>query len=390
MTAPNHKSLCPRQHRAALTVSLALALHLPGLLQAAILGPYSPDANTLHLWHLDEADAPVVDSGLNRLDLTALVNGATLNNASFTGFGSALSTYDGGPTATTAGGKDACLAALPLASGSADNVNIALADPVTAAFTFEAIVRIDFDPTLNYGTVANGGNGRNAQMMILAGEDESNPGRVFQFRIDPIGTVSGNTEVLLKWNNLNLGSTQPIGIPIPTTGPDAIAMNNWYHVAVTYNGLPGTPDNLKLYWTLLDPSRTAANLIASTNMTNNLPAASTDFSIGNTARSTPNVNFVGLIDEVRISSIERSPNDMVFGAPLRLQSALLGANQLVLTASGGVAGGTGYVLESTDVALPLNSWTPIATNVFDSRGNFTVTNQIAPGTPQRFFILQLP
>jgi hypothetical protein len=64
---------------------------------------------------------------------------------------------------------------------------------------------------------------------------------------------------------------------------------------------------------------------------------------------------------------------------------------LVLSATNGVAGGTYYVLTSTNLATPFNQWTPIATNVLSSGGNFmmTVTNAAMINAPSpQFFILQ--
>jgi autotransporter-associated beta strand protein len=312
---PSHPCVCPLR-RVALFLGLTLCL-AGSSLHAVIVAPYSVDADTLHLWHFDETATPVINYAPNGTNLTALGNGATLGNASFPGFGTALSTYDGGPDGIAATDRDAYLSARTLANSTADNVSMSLADPETGAFTFEAIVYIDFDPTLNYGSAANGGNGRAVQMMILTGEDEVNAGRVFQFRLEPIGTLSPfNSEVMLKFNNLNGGSsTQPRGVPVPITGADAIAMNRWYHVAVTYNGLEGTPDGLKFYWTLMDPSRTEANLIGVSDLSTDLPTSATDFCIGNTGRNPPNANFAGLIDEVRISKVARPAEAMVFGTP---------------------------------------------------------------------------
>ena len=80
--------------------------------QAAIVGPYTADGNTLHLWHMDAGAVPVPDAvASGAVNLATLANGATLGNASFTGFTSALNTLDGGQGATAAGNKDAYLAA---------------------------------------------------------------------------------------------------------------------------------------------------------------------------------------------------------------------------------------------------------------------------------------
>jgi len=67
----------------------------------------------------------------------------------------------------------------------------------------------------------------------------------------------------------------------------------------------------------------------------------------------------------------------------------VGANGLVMSGSGGAVGGNYYVLVSTNLALPLNLWTPIATNQFDSNGNFDFTNTPGTNTPQDFYLLQL-
>lgn len=40
---------------------IALALLCPSLASAVITGAYTSDANTLHLWHLDESVTPAVD-----------------------------------------------------------------------------------------------------------------------------------------------------------------------------------------------------------------------------------------------------------------------------------------------------------------------------------------
>ena len=88
---------------------------------------------------------------------------------------------------------------------------------------------------------------------------------------------------------------------------------------MTYNGSPSTANNIKFYWTLLDPSRTAASQIAITSATtsftglNPLSTVSTPFMVGNDGRNR-NSNFLGLLDEVRISKIERTSVQMAFTA----------------------------------------------------------------------------
>ncbi len=66
-----------------------------------------------------------------------------------------------------------------------------------------------------------------------------------------------------------------------------------------------------------------------------------------------------------------------------------GAN-LVLDATNGQSGQTYYVLTSTNVALPLNQWLPVTTNILSASGNFTITisNTVTPAVPQQFYILK--
>ena len=68
----------------------------------------------------------------------------------------------------------------------------------------------------------------------------------------------------------------------------------------------------------------------------------------------------------------------------------LTAGQLLMRGSGGVTNGTYYILASTNLALPTAAWTRIATNQFDSNGNFSFTNTINLLTPREYFLLQLP
>jgi len=93
-------------------------------------------------------------------------------------------------------------------------------------------------------------------------------------------------------------------------------------------------------------------------------------------------NPPGLIQLLVQSSAPPSPP--IFG------SISATANGLVMSGTGGTTNGTFYVLVSTNVALPLNQWTSVATNLFDGSGHFIFTNAINPNSPQAFYLLQLP
>jgi hypothetical protein len=61
-----------------------------------------------------------------------------------------------------------------------------------------------------------------------------------------------------------------------------------------------------------------------------------------------------------------------------------------LSGSGGTTNGTYYLLASTNIALPLNRWSRVATNHFDAKGNFIFTNAFGTNSPQSFYRLQMP
>ena len=51
--------------------------------------------------------------------------------------------------------------------------------------------------------------------------------------------------------------------------------------------------------------------------------------------------------------------------------------------------GTVYLLTSTNVAAPINTWTPIWTNVLSGSGSFTtnLSNAVNPVVNQQFYLL---
>jgi hypothetical protein len=62
---------------------------------------------------------------------------------------------------------------------------------------------------------------------------------------------------------------------------------------------------------------------------------------------------------------------------------------LILQGTNGAVGGTYSILESTNVALPLASWTTNQTGTFNGSGTFS--NAIPLGSdPQRFFNIKQP
>jgi hypothetical protein len=319
----------------------------------AISGPYAVDANTLQLWHLDEAASATsaANAVAGGLTMQGVLNGATLGNASFPGFGTSLDVSAGSDSLVsndnprvTMPPHRAVLAGAPVLStmnGGADlvddaidDVDLTYADPTTGAFTFEAIVKFDADydplqPFRNVGPTPEFDNPGSYAMEILTGEgDVGTDGRPFQFRVVQVGiTAAGDAaSPKLEFHNIAFQTGNQLYGVIPTTGPHAINNTDWFHVAVAYNGVDFEAENLKFYWSRLDPSVTQANQLATVDATG-APAVTWmtdlfqtphDFAIGGETRNNgtgfgEGENFYGQIDEVRISSVARGPDQFLFG-----------------------------------------------------------------------------
>jgi hypothetical protein len=73
--------------------------------------------------------------------------------------------------------------------------------------------------------------------------------------------------------------------------------------------------------------------------------------------------------------------------------SLVGGTNVTISATNGQAGGTYYLLGSTNLATPIRQWLPVATNVIQTNGGtangftFTGTNVIQLNNPQQFYIL---
>jgi hypothetical protein len=241
--------------------------------QATVIGPYTADANTLHLWHMDEsgtgpaAPAAGVTGSFN---LTA-ANGATLGSPGYAGFGTAG--YTGAGSDDGFNHASTSLASVTGAGG---------------AFTYEALINTANITTAQFiATMENGGSGSQ---------------RPFQFRF-------GNG--ILSFLNIPHG-IETLSVPIPITGAHAFVPNEWFHVAVTYNGNANTSDNFKFFWTRVADQFEEANQIFSGNMTADLSGNNSVFGIGNEYRGAAEFPILGFVDEVRVSGIARSADDFIF------------------------------------------------------------------------------
>lgn len=110
------------------------------------------------------------------------------------------------------------------------------------------------------------------------------------------------------------------------------------------------------------------------------PYVTTDLWSGATSLVTNLFNVSLNEKQARLFSLSVSPP--VIG------SLKISAGNLILAGSNGVAGGTYFVLTSTNLAMPVSAWTPISTNSFDMHGDFNNTSSVAASASQSFYILK--
>jgi len=326
-----NKSLKPILSVALRRLALLLTAILTPLLgfvpvsaHANIVGPYTADANTLFLFHFDEPAGSSVTAnvglkGGNCITATNIIANPglalpptstnMLGKPSYPGFGNCVSTtntvdpalyptivglvgYDGNNNGVFNADINGTASADGLLMTNLNIGNTLVAPTGNSPFTIEALVNC----ATNIGGSIN--------QEILCTDNANGTQRGFQFRI--------NNNAQLEFNFIGAPTSGSKTAVIPTTGPHAYSSNAWFHVAVTYDGT-----NLLLYWTKLDPSSTACNQIGGPFAWNSTTNGRTfaPLIIGNENRGASTENFKGLIDEVRISSVCRSPSQMMFVSP---------------------------------------------------------------------------
>jgi hypothetical protein len=388
------QNILPRITTLCLSLVIGVMAWAPAS-RAAVFGPYTVDNNTLHLWHLDETTGIpyITNNGTSSAQFGSVTNGVffdavtgnpqtspiDLTNtpglvsqpisagfppSNFAQPGAPAWVGTNGDTIVSFGYADQTTnfsCALPsyswpspLSAAAAYTCPTNLSDYIntnTGAFTFEALI----EPLVNPLTA-----GKN--MEIFCG-DSGFAQRAWQFRI----TAAGKLEFNLNLNVSAAGVFHDVVVSLPSTGSNAVAAGNWYHVAVTYTGdTPtngDTPKRLKLYWTYLDMARTNADVLYTTNLTygftNTVLAVP---AIGGSGRGSVINNvgnsegFIGKIDEVRVSSVCRKSTEMIFDTNTAVVPVNIGitpsqTNQLV------AYGQTLQITASEGGSLPItNQW----------------------------------
>lgn len=262
------------------------------------ISPYATDPNTIHLYHFDEAVGTTVGANLGSagntiiafdgspLESPAMVDTGILGSAGFTGFGNSADIYETDKGLGFDGNGDTNLQRDPTSQD--DFIGNASFLGANGAFTVEAMIN------LADGLVIS------SEREIMSMDSTAVP-RSFYFRISNVGGVGA-----IRFRSITDGAA--VDAPVPTTGAHAFESNTWFHVAFSYDG-EGSGD---FYWTRMDTGATSANSVGTVAYSDITSSTTGPLVLGNEGRGASTTGLRGLLDEVRISDIARSPNAFVF------------------------------------------------------------------------------
>ncbi|HEV2434385.1 MAG TPA: NPCBM/NEW2 domain-containing protein [Verrucomicrobiae bacterium] len=133
-----------------------------------------------------------------------------------------------------------------------------------------------------------------------------------------------------------------------------------------------------------------------TNISTNSFTAGDSFRLFNAAGYSG--TFTGIVPAIPAVNLAWDTNNLSSGVlsvvtlptpPPRFGSLTVNGGNCVFRGSNGVPGWPYSVLTSSNLALPVNQWTPMATNNFDGNGDFSITNPLNPNLGQQYYLLQL-
>ena len=317
-------------------------------------GPGGPGAGSNIVLNLIvQSGGAVIDTaGFNVTNLLALQHDSTLG-----------ATPDGGLIKLSAG--TLVLIATNTYTGGTIVSNGTLALRGSSSVTNSSSIGIGTGATLDV-------SGRtDAKLTLVSGQTLSGSGTVNgQLQADAGSTVAPGPGLgLLTVNgNTTLSGTTSMELSQTAATNDVLKVNGalTYGGTLTLTNLSGTLTN----GTMFKLFNAVAYTGAFTNLTPVIPAV-------NLAWNTNSLTN-GML------SIISSPTP----APRFSAVGVTGAN-IIFSATNGVPNWPCWLLASTNLVLPLNQWTVIATNTFDGSGNFSFTNAANLNVSQTFYLLKL-
>lgn len=228
---------------------------------------------------------------------------------------------------------------------------------VAAGAVIDVSPRTDGTLTLGNGETLQGNGTVYGSLLVVPGSTVSagaSPGSIGALTVTNATTLTGTT--LLKINASTAAGDQLISSNIACGG------------TIIVTNLAGTITNGETF-----------QLLVSTNITGTFSSVILPSAPGLTW--TNNLTTTGTLT----AGVASGPVPQ----PHITSISLSGGTNLIINGTNGQAGVQFDVLASTNVAVPLSSWTSINSGTFGGN-NFSITNAVTPGTPREFFILRIP
>jgi PKD repeat protein len=159
-------------------------------------------------------------------------------------------------------------------------------------------------------------------------------------------------------------------------------------------GFSGTPTNIFVTQSVVFTNTSTGSFTNSAwnfgdSHTANLSGASVSNSVSNTYTNAGAYTVQLIVTGAGGSGTNTQVNYIVVKPKPTLGKPVFSGGNFVFGGTNGPAGVQYRILTSTNVALPLASWTPVLTNVFANDGSYGYTNS-APTNKASFFLLVSP
>jgi autotransporter-associated beta strand protein len=224
--------------------------------------------------------------------------------------------------------------------------------------------RTDDTLTLASGQTLEGIGAINGNLDVSAGADIS-PGGTNT----TIGITTGSNPVgiLAASGNVTLAGTTTIKLDGSTNDVVAAAGQITYGGTLNLVNISGSPlaagDSFQIF--------------------NNATTYSGTFAANNIVPATPGTGLTWDLSHLNTGLIKVAGST----GPVIGSTTVSGGN-LILSGTGGTASSAYSVLTTTNLTLPLTSWTQVATGTYSATGTFTNAIAIVPGVPQSFYIIK--
>jgi pectate lyase len=196
-------------------------------------------------------------------------------------------------------------------------------------------------------------------------------------------SATGSPELGVFLNGNDIGIGKSVSTPAASTTLSA----GTHFIVAGYTFLAGA-DRVDLW---VDPSSLGATNVPSATLSSTSGSDATSLSVCFLNHA---VNQTVFVDELRIGTnwADVTPTTGAPPPPASnpvVTSVLMSEDGFVISGTNGTPNGDYDVLAATNLDLPVSQWPAIATDSFDTNGNFTFVNSVPPDLQQKFYAIRV-